>query len=82
MKEHFQFQFENNPKVTQEKLDLVDQKTYSSGREIKIGETVLFAVINENNTNLMIALHEDELHEYEYIQHVGENIILIKRKNG
>ena len=68
MREYFQKQFEQNIKVTQEKLDKVTQKTYTSGREIKPGDTILFAVLVEGGKNDdFICLHEEELNDYEYV---------------
>lgn len=68
MKEYFQKQFQQNAKVTQEKLDKVTQKTYSSGRAIKPGDTILFAVLVESGKHEdFICLHEEELDDYEYV---------------
>jgi|VirMetMinimDraft_7_1064189.scaffolds.fasta_scaffold298417_2 hypothetical protein len=68
MREHFKKQFEQNTTVTQEKLDKVTQKTYTSGREIKPGDIILFAILQEEGKNDdFICLHEEELNEYEYM---------------
>ena len=80
MRQHFQIQFEKNTKVTQEALDKVEQKTYSSGRKIKVGDTVLFAVLKENDTPEMVALHEEELDNYSYIEMATEYLPQIKKK--
>ena len=80
MREHFQIQFEKNTKVTQEALDKVEQKTYSSGRKIKVGDTVLFAVLKNDTTTEMIALHEEELDNYSYIGMATEYLPQIKKK--
>lgn len=80
MREHFKKQFDKNTRVTQEALDLVEQKTYSSGREIKVGDVVLFAVLKENNTTEIVALHEEELDNYSYIEMTSEYLPQIKKK--
>jgi hypothetical protein len=82
MKEYFSQQLNQNKVVTQEALDqLITNKTYSSGREIKIGETVLFAFMKEEpNTVSMISLHEDELDQYEFVQSLNQFIPTVKVK--
>ena len=80
MREYFQTQFEKNIKVTQEALDKVEQKTYSSGKDIKVGDTVLFAVLKNNTTTEMVALHEEELDNYLYIEMATEYLPQIKKK--
>lgn len=80
MREYFQTQFEKNIKVTQEALDKVEQKTYSSGKDIKVGDTVLFAVLKNNTTTEMVALHEEELDNYSYIEMATEYLPQIKKK--
>ena len=48
--------------------DKVTQKTYTSGREIKPGDIILFAILQEEGKNDdFICLHEEELNEYEYM---------------
>ena len=72
MKEHFSQQFKENKVVTQEVLDQVPNKTYTSGREIKPGDIVLFAFLKtDEQTASMICLHEDELDKYECIRSTG-----------
>jgi len=81
MREHFQKQLTENKVVTQEALDNVTLKTYTSGREIKPGEIILFAFVkNNSNTVEMICLHKDELEQYEYVQTPSEFIPEIKLK--
>ena len=81
MKEHFAHQFKENKIVTQEALDKVTLKTYTSGREIKPGEIILFAFVkNDNNNAELICLHEEELEQYEYVQHPTESLPEIKLK--
>ncbi len=82
MKEHFSQQLNQNKVVTQDALDhVITNQTYSSGREIKLGETVLFAFIKEEpNTISMICLHEDELDLYEYVQSPNQFIPTVKLK--
>jgi hypothetical protein len=82
MKEYFSQQLNQNKVVTQDALDrLITNKTYSSGREIKLGETVLFAFIKEEpNTISMISLHEDELDQYEFVQSPNQFIPTVKLK--
>jgi len=81
MREHFTQQLKKNKVVTQEALDKVSVKTYTSGREIKPGEIILFALtkLDENNVS-MICLHEDELDQYEYVQRATEFMPEIKLK--
>lgn len=68
MRRHFKQQLEQNMRVTQQKLDNVSQKTYTSGREIRVGEVVLFAILVEGgNKEDFICLHEEELDDYEYV---------------
>ena len=81
MREYFSHQFVENKVVTQEALDQVTTKTYTSGREIKPGDTVLFAFIKPNQSSAeLICLHEDELDQYEYVQNPTEFIPEIKLK--
>ena len=81
MKEYFTHQFKENKIVTQESLDKVTLKAYTSGREIKPGEIILFAFTKDNkNTTELICLHEEELEQYEYVQNPTEFIPEIKLK--
>lgn len=81
MREHFSHQFANNKVVTQDALDKVTLKTYTSGRDIKPGEIILFAFVKDSqNKDEMICLHEEELEQYEYIQTKTEFIPEVKLK--
>ena len=81
MKEYFTHQFTENKIVTQEALEKVTLKAYTSGREIKPGEIILFAFTKDNkNTTELICLHEEELEQYEYVQNPTEFIPEIKLK--
>jgi hypothetical protein len=81
MKEYFTHQFKENKIVTQESLEKVTLKAYTSGREIKPGEIILFAFTKDNkNTTELICLHEEELEQYEYVQSPTEFIPEIKLK--
>ena len=81
MREYFSYQLTENKVVTQKSLDEVTLKTYTSGREIKPGEIILFAFTkNDKNSAELICLHEDELEQYEYIQSPTEFIPEIKLK--
>jgi hypothetical protein len=81
MREYFIQQFTENKIVTQEALKKVTLKAYTSGRNIKPGEIILFAFIkNEQNNIELICLHEDELDQYEYVQNPTEFIPEIKLK--
>ena len=80
MKEYFTHQFKENKIVTQESLDKVTLKAYTSGREIKPGEIILFAFVKDNNNAELICLHEEELEQYEYVQNPTEFIPEIKLK--
>ena len=81
MREYFTHQFIENKIVTQESLDKVTLRTYTSGREIKPGEIILFAFTkNTKNTAELICLHEEELEQYEYVQSPTEFIPEIKLK--
>jgi hypothetical protein len=81
MREYFIQQLTENKIVTQEALEKVTLKTYTSGRNIKPGEIILFAFIkNEQDIVELICLHEDELNQYEYVQNPTEFIPEIKLK--
>jgi hypothetical protein len=80
MREYFEKQFQNNQKVTKEKLAQVEQKTYTSGKEIEVGDTVLFAVLEKENGKEMVALHESELENYQYSGISTEFLPHIKEK--
>ena len=84
MKEHFAHQFKENKVVTQESLDKVTLKKYTSGREIKPGEIILFAFVknkqNDSTLTTLICLHEEELDQYEYVQNPTEFIPELKLK--
>jgi hypothetical protein len=81
MREYFTQQLTENKIVTQEALEKVTLKTYTSGRNIRPGEIILFAFIkNGQDTIELICLHEDELDQYEYVQNPTEFIPEIKLK--
>ena len=81
MREYFTQQLTENKVVTQEALDKVTMKTYTSGRTIKPGEIILFAITKSNQNSVsMICLHEDELDQYEYVQKATEFMPEIKLK--
>jgi hypothetical protein len=79
MRKHFKDQLERNRKVTQEKLDEVTQKTYTSGRDIKPGETILFALLKEGEKVEMVALHEEEINSYKFEGEYKEIIPFISK---
>jgi hypothetical protein len=73
MKEFYTAQIERNQRVTEESLTTFKNKHYHSGREIKVGDLVLFALVQEKDsgneiTMTLIALHEDEIDNYHVIQ--------------
>jgi hypothetical protein len=81
MREYFAQQLTENKIVTREALEKVTLKTYTSGRNIRPGEIILFAFIkNGQDTIELICLHEDELDQYEYVQNPTEFIPEIKLK--
>ena len=81
MREHFTHQLAKNKVVTQEVLDKVIVKKYYSGRDIKPDEIIMFAFIkDQKNTIELIALHEDELDQYEFLQYPTDHIPEIKLK--
>jgi hypothetical protein len=81
MREYFEHQLKENRVVTQESLDKVSMKTYTSGREIKPGEIILFAFVKpDKNSASLICLHEEELDQFEYVQNPTEFIPEIKLK--
>jgi len=81
MREHFAHQFKENKIVTQESLEKVTLRMYTSGREIKPGEIILFAFTKDDKNNAeLICLHEEELEQYEYVQSPTEFIPEIKLK--
>jgi hypothetical protein len=81
MKEHFTHQLKENKVVTQEVLDKVTNKTYTSGREIKPGEIILFAFSeSDQNKHELISIHQEELDQYEFVSNATEFIPKIKLK--
>ena len=81
MKEYFEHQFKENKVVTQEVLDKVTIKTYTSGRKIEPGEIILFAFAKHNQNDItLICLHEEELDQFEYVQSPTEFIPEVKLK--
>jgi hypothetical protein len=81
MREHFNHQLVENKIVTQEALDKVMIKKYYSGRDIIPDDIVLFAFIrNQKNSIELIALHEDELDQYEFLANPTDHIPEIKLK--
>lgn len=66
-KEFYDFQMKNLEKgVTQEDLDKLTEKKFSSGREIKIGDKIITGILNipDEKTKLpitIISLHPEEL---------------------
>ena len=91
MKQHFKKQIEENSKATEEVLNGFNNKTYHSGREIKVGDTVLFGLVEENydvekdeiKVSLLM-LHEDELDLYELSErhHPNQFVPLLKLKQN
>ena len=91
MKQYFEQQFEENSKVTEEVLNGFNNKTYHSGREIKVGDTVLFGLVEENydvekdeiKVSLLM-LHEDDLDQYELSErhHPNQFVPLLKLKEN
>ena len=75
MKQHFEKQFANNQRVTEEFLSTARIKQFHSGRTIEAGDLVLYALIKEEASVTdasgisvrLITLHEDELNDYEYV---------------
>ena len=62
-------------------LDKVIVKKYYSGRDIKPDEIIMFAFIkNQKNVIELIALHEDELDQYEFLHYPTDHIPEIKLK--
>jgi hypothetical protein len=81
MREYFAQQLTENKIVTREALEKVTLKTYTSGRNIRPGEIILFAFMkNRQDIVELICLHEDELNQYEYVQNPTEFIPEIKLK--
>ncbi len=81
MREHFAHQLAKNKVVTQEALDKVIVKKYYSGRDIKPDEIIMFAFIKDQKDTIeLIALHEDELDQYEFLHYPTEHIPEIKLK--
>jgi hypothetical protein len=73
MKEFYKAQIEQNQRATEESLTRFKNKHFYSGREIKVGDLVLFAALQEKNngneiTMTLISLHEDEIDNYHVIQ--------------
>lgn len=81
MREYFSHQLAKNKVVTQEVLDKALIKKYYSGRDIKPDEIIMFA-FTKNNTGVieLIALHEDELDQYEFLHYPTDHIPEIKLK--
>ena len=91
MKQYFEQQFEENSKVTEEVLNGFNNKTYHSGREIKVGDTVLFGLVEENYNAekdeikvSLLMLHEDDLDQYELSErhHPNQFVPLLKLKEN
>lgn len=91
MKQYFEQQFEENSKVTEEVLNGFNNKTYHSGREIKVGDTVLFGLVEENYDvekdevkMSLLMLHEDDLDQYELSDsyHPNQYVPLLKLKEN
>ena len=86
MKQYFKDQLETTPRVTKEVIDSLTKKHFHSGREIKEGDVVLFAwmdeILSEENTinKQLISLHEDELDQYEFFEATKGTIPTIKMK--
>jgi hypothetical protein len=92
VKQYFKQQFEENRKATEEIIYGFDNKTYHSGREIKVGDTVLFGLVetshNQESNEIsmsLIMLHEDDLDQYELSDryHPNQFVPLLKfKENG
>lgn len=84
MSELFKKQLESSIPVTEETLRKLSRKTYTSGKEIKVGDIILFAYrlsdpyITEGQTNInleMITISPDEIDNYQYKQETINEII-------
>lgn len=79
MRQYFESQIATNRRATEESLSMFKNKHYTSGREIKAGDLVLFAfTANETADNnimrTMISLHEDEIDNYETLPDLSDNV--------
>jgi hypothetical protein len=55
-------QLEQTHPITWEELENLNVKTYNSGREIRVGDTVLIGVMKNSSTTVsMVKFHKDEL---------------------
>ena len=69
-REKFKRQLESNKIVTEESLLEMKSKTYHNGDEVKVGDKILFGMIegqdDDGNVNLtMIMLNENQIDLYE-----------------
>lgn len=65
-KNEINLQIENNKKLSYEFLQSLNNKTYTSGREKVLGDTVLFGMLDEgsdgdNKNFTLITFHKDEV---------------------
>jgi len=81
MRQYFKNQLETTPRATKEVIDALTKKHFHSGREIKEGDVVLFAWMEENlnleedTVNMrLLSLHEDELDQYELVEETNSMV--------
>ena len=84
MTNFFKQQLEKSTPITEEVFNNLTNKTYTSGKEIKIGDVMLFAygfseprLVDGVNTSeaKIITLTPDEIDNYEYKEETINNLI-------
>jgi hypothetical protein len=55
-----QYNIDNTRALTQETIDLLENKNYSSGRLVNVGDKILFAFLNGEYQVVIITFHPQE----------------------
>lgn len=54
-------QLENNVPVDKDNIEKIKTKSFSSGREVKIGDKILYGMVREGETITLTSFHKDEI---------------------
>jgi len=54
-------QLENNVPVDKDNIEKIKTKSFSSGREVKIGDIILYGMVREEEKITLTSFHKDEI---------------------
>lgn len=86
VKDLFEFQLKHNSPVTEVTMQSIDNLKFESGREIRVGDTILWGSLgNDDDTRTVVMIHPDDLNLYSVdrknYSELPELPRILKRKN-